>query len=195
MAPDAAEAARGRAQLSGRHGKRPEVVTSIDDELRGLWTHRLNRMNWCGGHRRAQRGQGEVVIWADVGVFVLKPSASGSVSLRSADPLDLPLIDQAFLSNPGGADAALLVERIELTRALLRRPPLASAVVAELDGLRRDGEPLMQFAHRRVKATTIWLGAARCVRRVDATRIMRPPKWSSRLIQLSVWRVGRSRTR
>ena len=88
---------------------------------------------------------------ADVGVFVLKPSSSGSVTLRSADPGLLPLIDNGFLSDQGAEDTALLVEGIELMRELTRIPPLDGAVSTELGRVAGEEEPIEEFARRRVK--------------------------------------------
>jgi len=87
---------------------------------------------------------------ADVGVFVLKPCASGSVRLRTADPEVLPLVDNGFLSDPGGQDTALLVEGIELMRSLTRLRPLDRVVACELDGV-CDDDAVSEFARRRVK--------------------------------------------
>jgi choline dehydrogenase len=87
---------------------------------------------------------------ADVGVFVLKPSSSGSVTLRSADPGVLPLVDNGFLSDQGGQDAALLVEGIELMRELTRVAPLDRAVLGELRAAGKV-ECVADFARRRVK--------------------------------------------
>ncbi len=88
---------------------------------------------------------------ADVGVFVLKPLSSGSVTLRSADPGVLPVIDNGFLSDQGATDTALLVEGIELMRELSRLPPLDRAVSTELGRAAGEDEPVEQFARRRVK--------------------------------------------
>lgn len=88
---------------------------------------------------------------ADVGVFVLKPCASGSVRLRAADPEVLPLVDNGFLSDPDGEDTALLVEGIELMRSLIRLPPLDRAVASELGGVCDEDDAVSEFARRRVK--------------------------------------------
>jgi choline dehydrogenase len=88
---------------------------------------------------------------ADVGVFALKPASSGRVTLQSADPGVLPLIDNGFLSDPGGEDIALLMEGTELMRELARLSPLDRAVTGELDPMAAGDESPEDFARRRVK--------------------------------------------
>ena len=83
-------------------------------------------------------------------MFALKPCSSGSVTLRSADPGVLPLIDNGLLSDQGAEDTALLVEGIELVRELTRLPPLDSAVSAELGRLVGEKEPIERFARPHV---------------------------------------------
>ena len=98
---------------------------------------------------------------ADVGVFVLKPWASGSVSLCSPDPLALPVIDNAFLSDPDDEDLAMLLEGIEFTRELIGVPPLARALIGEVGANRQDAEPLEEFVRRRVKGYDHPVGTCR----------------------------------
>jgi choline dehydrogenase len=88
---------------------------------------------------------------ADVGVFVLKPQAWGSVTLRSADPAALPVIDNGFLTDQDGEDTALLVEGIELMRELADLAPLSRAVASEIGRGGGDDEAVEQLARRRVK--------------------------------------------
>lgn len=56
-------------------------------------------------------------------VCVLRPRSRGSVRLASADPLQAPLIDPAFLSDP--ADAQALVAGFRAMRGILAQPALA----------------------------------------------------------------------
>ncbi len=48
IAPDAAEVAPSRAQLTRSRGKRTEVAISVEDGLRRRSTHRLHRVNRVG---------------------------------------------------------------------------------------------------------------------------------------------------
>ncbi|HEY6835001.1 MAG TPA: GMC family oxidoreductase N-terminal domain-containing protein [Gaiellaceae bacterium] len=67
-----------------------------------------------------------------IGAVVLQPASAGSVRLRAADPLAPPLIDPAYLSDPGGEDLRVLLEGTRLARRLLRSRALAPHVREEL---------------------------------------------------------------
>lgn len=62
----------------------------------------------------------------------MTPKSRGRVSLVSADPQVAPRIDTAYLSDPEGQDAAILLNGVELVRAYSRQQPLADLI----------GEPL-----------------------------------------------------
>ena len=55
-------------------------------------------------------------------VCVLRPHSRGSVGLQSRDPLDVPLIDPAFLSDD--RDSALMVEGVKKLRTIMQAPAL-----------------------------------------------------------------------
>jgi choline dehydrogenase len=61
---------------------------------------------------------------------LLRPRSSGSVSLRSTNPYDDPVIDPNWLSDP--RDLPILVEGIRYMRAILQSAPLSSIVRKEL---------------------------------------------------------------
>jgi choline dehydrogenase len=113
---------------------------------------------------------------ADVEVFVLKPSSSGSVTLRSADPFVLPAVDNGFLSDSGADDTARLVEGIELMRSLVRLPPLHRAVAFELEDVAAaaESEPVSQFAHRRVKGYDHPVGSCKMGPETDEFAVVDP---------------------
>ena len=67
-----------------------------------------------------------------IGAVALQPRSVGRVGLRSADPLDPPLIDNRYLSDREGADLRILVAGVRLARRILAAPPLASHVAEEL---------------------------------------------------------------
>jgi choline oxidase len=54
------------------------------------------------------------------------------VSLRSANPADLPRVDPAYLTDPAGRDLAVLVAGIRLARELAAAPALAAWLDEEL---------------------------------------------------------------
>ncbi len=58
-----------------------------------------------------------------IAAVCLQPRSRGSVRLRSADPLDAPEIDPAFLRDD--ADVAVLVEGVKLSRRIAGGRPLA----------------------------------------------------------------------
>jgi choline dehydrogenase len=66
-----------------------------------------------------------------IGTVLLQPRSSGTLRLRSADPLDAPAIDPQYLSDP--EDLAVLVRGIELARRIVSMPALAEAAGEELE--------------------------------------------------------------
>jgi choline dehydrogenase len=92
--------------------------------------------------------------------ILAQPRSRGEVTLRSADPLDLPVIDPHYLE--AGPDADVLIAGIELARELVQ----ASA----FDGLRgRELAPGAALTSRgdldgyvREQATTVWHPAGTC---------------------------------
>lgn len=65
-----------------------------------------------------------------MGVLACRPLSRGSVALRSADPLDPPLIDPAYMSRP--EDLALLLEGLREARRIAAAEPLALHLDREL---------------------------------------------------------------
>jgi choline dehydrogenase len=65
-----------------------------------------------------QRAHGVHAHRAGLAPCVMKSISRGSVTLRSADPTVLPWIEHGFLTDPGDHDIAVLLEGIELCRAL-----------------------------------------------------------------------------
>lgn len=62
------------------------------------------------------------------GPILLRPNSTGTVTLNSADPLERPVVDPRYLSDPEGEDLARLRYGLELTEQLLETEPLASLV-------------------------------------------------------------------
>jgi choline dehydrogenase len=77
-----------------------------------------------------------------------KPRGSGTLVFASADPLERPRIDSAFLEHPD--DARLALETHELLWTLARRPPLRDLAVPLFPPLRvlARREPLAEFLYR-----------------------------------------------
>jgi choline dehydrogenase-like flavoprotein len=55
--------------------------------------------------------------------YVLRPQSRGSVTLRSSDPRDLPVVDPNFLAAP--EDLRVAVEGVRISREIFRQPSLA----------------------------------------------------------------------
>jgi choline dehydrogenase len=98
-----------------------------------------------------------------IGAVVLQPASTGSVRLRSANPLAPALIDPAYLSDPGGEDLGVLLEGTRLARRLLRSRALAPHVREELvpgDGAESD-EELARAARERAQTLYHPVGTCR----------------------------------
>jgi len=61
---------------------------------------------------------------------VNRPASRGQITLASVDPLDQPLIDPAYLSDP--ADLPQFVAGIQMVRDILRAKPLGDILGREL---------------------------------------------------------------
>src|SRR5450631_743887 len=63
-------------------------------------------------------------------VTLLRPQARGTLSLRSSDPADLPLVDPNYLGDP--RDLRQLIEGLRIARELADAAPLRQALTGEL---------------------------------------------------------------
>jgi choline dehydrogenase len=103
-----------------------------------------------------------------VAAIALQPKSTGSVTLRTADALDLPLIDPRYLSDP--EDLRVLVEGSRLARQIVAESPLSKYAREELapgTGARGDEELAEQV---RGRAQTLYhpIGTCRLGTVVDA---------------------------
>jgi len=64
-------------------------------------------------------------------LLAVRPRSRGSVTLRSADPLDRPEIDVGYLTDAGGADLKTLVAGLRMARDVASRPSLAQYASGE----------------------------------------------------------------
>ncbi|MFF4112435.1 GMC family oxidoreductase [Streptomyces sp. NPDC001714] len=60
-----------------------------------------------------------------LGVILMRPHSRGTVTLRSADPHDAPLIDPGYLTDEAGEDLGTLVAGVRAAQGILRQPDLA----------------------------------------------------------------------
>lgn len=65
-----------------------------------------------------------------MGPILLKPKSRGSITLRSADPHDKPVIDPRYLSDEDGADRAALMEGLRITARIAQTPTMQSVLGA-----------------------------------------------------------------
>jgi choline dehydrogenase len=73
---------------------------------------------------------------ASCGCFHMRPLSTGTVRLRSRNPAHLPEIERGFLSREG--DLKVIVEAVELARALAAAKPLRGLLARELIPANRD---------------------------------------------------------
>ena len=93
-------------------------------------------------------------------VCLLQPRSRGTVTLASNDPLQLPLVDPCFLSEPD--DMARMVRGVRQMRSILSQPALARFGAKELSasaGARTDAQ-IEQFI--RQQADTIYHPVGTC---------------------------------
>jgi len=60
-----------------------------------------------------------------LGPILQKPHSRGVISLRSADPIDKPIIDPRYLSDAGGLDRAAMLEGLRMCAKIADAPALA----------------------------------------------------------------------
>jgi choline dehydrogenase-like flavoprotein len=63
-----------------------------------------------------------------LGPILLKPLSRGSVTLRSADPLDKPIIDPQYLSDDAGQDRAALMSGLRMCAQIAASPAMREIV-------------------------------------------------------------------
>ena len=91
-----------------------------------------------------------------VGVIALQPRSTGSVTLRSSDPLDPPEIDYALFTDPD--DMRVVVEGIRQMRQIAATPPLSDIVEEErMPGADADVESSV-----RANAQTVYHPVGTC---------------------------------
>lgn len=103
-----------------------------------------------------------------------RPASRGSVRLRSADPLDDPLIDLNWLSHP--ADAELLVKGLRLLRRIAAAAPFTSIITEERAPgplLQSDGE-LERYVRESVESAYHPVGTCRMGRCDDPLAVLLP---------------------
>lgn len=110
-----------------------------------------------------------------VGAILLQPRSAGRIGLRSADPLEPPRIDPAYLSSPE-ADAELAVLRagLRLARRILSTSPLAELAGEPIRPASwPDGDEGMD-AYIRDSAETLYHPVGSCRMGTDPEAVVDP---------------------
>ena len=63
-----------------------------------------------------------------MGPILLKPQSSGTITLRSADPKDKPIIDPRYLTDDAGADRAALMAGLRMCATIAQSPALRGVI-------------------------------------------------------------------
>ncbi|MCA8064289.1 GMC family oxidoreductase [Burkholderia sp. AU38729] len=102
-------------------------------------------------------------------VCLLRPKSRGSVKLRSADPLDAPLIDPAFLEHDD--DLEVLVDGYKLTRRLMAAPAMARFVTEDVFASRSRSDDDIR-ALLRERTDTVYHPVGTCRMGNDALAVV-----------------------
>ena len=68
---------------------------------------------------------GHAVIF---GPILLRPHSRGSITLRSSDPMDKPIIDPQYLSDDGGVDRAALMSGLRMCARIADSPAMRGVI-------------------------------------------------------------------
>ncbi len=104
----------------------------------------------------------------------LRPESRGTVRLRSADPMDRPVIRPNYLNDP--ADRRVAAQAIQLTRRIARAPALQRFKATEFKpGIEIDGDEALAKAAGDI-ATTIFhpVGTAKMGPETDDSAVVDP---------------------
>ena len=63
-----------------------------------------------------------------MGPILLKPRSRGSITLRSADPKDKPIIDPRYLTDDAGADRAALMAGLRMCARIAESPAMRDVI-------------------------------------------------------------------
>jgi choline dehydrogenase len=103
---------------------------------------------------------------------LLRPRSRGTVRLRSADPLDKPVVDNNYLAEP--EDLRMEIAGLRYARGILASKPLASRISAELlpgKNVTSDRD-LGEHCRRSVKTNWHPVGTCRMGRPDDAMAVL-----------------------
>ena len=104
-----------------------------------------------------------------------RPNSRGEIRLRSADPIEAPMIDpRYFVSDPSGGDLATLVEGVRINRRIAAQSPLADILSGELPPS-TECETDAEIVHYiRGHCTTLYHPSSTCRMGSDALAVVDP---------------------
>ncbi len=105
-------------------------------------------------------------------VCKLRPDSRGAVGLRSADPMDTPAIDPAFLSD--ARDLETMIKGARMTRDILEAPALAKYRHKEMFGTDTAQTDADWEKHIRARADTIYHPVGTCKMGRDPMAVVDP---------------------
>ena len=174
----------------------PEALAAMDAEWEATRTGPLST-NWvsAGGHARSAPDVAEpdlqlygVVsphrdharyLASGPGVTLYatlqRPNSRGELTLRSADPLEAPMLDpRYFISDPSGEDMATLVAGVRLNRRIAAQSPLAELITQEITPS-AEAHTNQEIAHFiRGHCTTLYHVAGTCRMGSDDMAVVDP---------------------
>lgn len=110
-----------------------------------------------------------------MGPILLKPQSHGTITLRSADPADKPVIDPRYLTDRDGADRAALMSGLRICAAMAKSTALSTvlgAVARPLDAQQLDDETLERALN--TVSHTLYHPAGTCRMGSDDTSVVDP---------------------
>jgi choline dehydrogenase-like flavoprotein len=105
---------------------------------------------------------------------VVAPRSRGSLRLRSANPLDAPLIDFGLFTDPEGVDAAAFLAGARLARKIAATPPLAGYLVEEVFPGAAINDDAALLASLNTQLQTVYHPTSTCRMGTDPRAVVDP---------------------
>jgi choline dehydrogenase len=109
-----------------------------------------------------------------IGVMLFKPKSRGEVRLRSANPLDAPVISANHLSDPEGDDLATIIAGLKVARRIVASPSMASFCGDEIVPGRAATSDADIAAAVRAEGQTIYHPVGTCKMGTDPLAVVDP---------------------
>ena len=123
---------------------------------------------------RAQALEPPQVHAYSIGISPCAPRSRGRVRLRSASPIDSPMIDFGLLTDPDGVDARVLAAGAKLARRLAATEPLAGETAGELTESACCASDEALLAHLKSEIQTVYHPTGTCRMGSDAAAPLDP---------------------